>query len=345
MLSRYVTRIARLGSRSIVLLLILVVALSACGGGKKKSSGSAGQPAEATLDIQSDRVEHQDAATQVWNPVTGSQMVKSNDGLRTDVTGHAVLTFYTGTQVEIMPSSELVVTDYERTADGGATITLKQLSGETLHRVQLVANTQSHYEVNTPVAHLLVRGTEFGVKVAADGATHVEVKSGVVHAEIGLQQVDISPGQAIDITANMVPGPLYTIPAILPPAGLVSPTPTSPPSLTPLPAQPGQPTAVPTATPAEVAPPTSTEIPPIGVAAPTETPTLSPTNPPSAAGQPAQIFVPQPTATPTDTPTVVLQVVPVKPLGPTDTPTLELQIVPIQPIRPVLPTATPVTIR
>ncbi|HVO71836.1 MAG TPA: FecR family protein [Aggregatilineaceae bacterium] len=325
MFNRYSPRTARLGLRRSALLLILVVALAACGGGKKESSGSASQPADATLDIQSDRVEREDATSQVWSPVTGPQMVRSNDGIRTDVTGHAVLTFYTGTQVEIMPSSELVVTDYERTADGGATITLKQLSGETLHRVQLLANTQSHYEVNTPVAHLLVRGTEFGVTVAADGATHVEVKSGVVHAEIGLQQVDISPGQAIDINANMVPGPLYTIPAILPPASLQPFTPTPPPSLTPIPFQGGQPTTAPTPVPF-VPSPTSTEIPPIGVAAPTETlaPFPNATLPP--AGQPGQAAVP-PTATPTDTPT------------------LELQIAPIQPIRPVLPTATPVIIR
>jgi hypothetical protein len=331
MFSRYFPCAARLGTRSMALLLILVVALAACGGGKKKPSGSASQPAEATLDIQSDRVEREDAASQVWSPVTGSQMVKSNDGIRTDVTGHAVLTFYTGTQVEIMPSSELVVTDYERTADGGATITLKQLSGETLHRVQLEANTQSHYEVNTPVAHLLVRGTEFGVTVAADGATHVEVKSGVVHAEIGLQQVDISPGQAIDINANMVPSPLYTIPAILPPASLQPFTPTPPPSLTPIPLQGGQPTTAPTPVPF-VPSPTSTEIPAIGITGPTQTPT------PSPAGQAAQPGGPEAGATPT----VLLQAVPVNPLGPTDTPTVLLQIAPIQ---PVLPTATPVVIR
>jgi hypothetical protein len=343
MFSRYFPRTARLGTRSIALLLVLIVVLTACGG-KQKSSGSSFQPAEATLDIQSDRVERQDAASQVWSPVTGSQTVKSNDGLRTDVTGHAVVTFYTGTQVEIMPSSELVVTDFERAADGSATITLKQLSGETLHRVQLVANTQSHYEVNTPVAHLLVRGTEFGVTVAADGATHVEVQSGVVQAEIGIQQIDINPGQAIDINANMVPSPLYTIPAILPPAALQSPTPTPPPSLTPIPSQRGAPAATPTAVPS-APPPTSTEIPPIGVAAPTETLAPSPTTAPPATGQPGQVAVPKTSATPTGTPTVLLQVVPVKPLGPTDTPTVELQIVPIQPIRPVLPTATPVTIR
>jgi hypothetical protein len=207
-----------------LLLVILALALTACGGKSKTKSGAT-QPADATLSVQADRVEWQSGSTGVWTALTATQTVRSQDSIRTDVSGSALLNFYTGTQAEILPGSEVTVSSYEQTASGGAVITLKQLIGDTRHRVQMVADTGSHYEIDTPVAQLTVRGTEFSVSVAPDGATRVEVTSGIVRAKVGLQQYDINPGQGLEVNANQsTNGPAQLNP-ILPPNVTMTPTP------------------------------------------------------------------------------------------------------------------------
>jgi hypothetical protein len=234
--------------RTLIAVLVLAgLALAACGGSSKKSASTqpSNTPAQATLTVEQDRVEYR-ASGGDWVQVTGPQVVKNGDSIRTDANGKALLTFFTGTEVEILSSAELAVTDFEETPDGGHVITLNQLGGETEHRVARIVDTQSRYEIDTPSATLTVRGTAFGVDVAPDGATHVEVTEGVVQAQVGTQTVDVSAGKALDITANKtIPSTPYPIPAILPPATTPRPTAT--------------PTEAPTAAPTEAPSPTAAQ--------------------------------------------------------------------------------------
>jgi hypothetical protein len=233
--------------RVLIAVLVMVgLTLAACGGSKKSgNSQTSNTPAQATLTVEQDRVDYR-ASGGDWVQVTGPQIVKNGDSIRTDANGKALLTFFTGTEVEILSSAELEVTSFEDTPDGGHVITLNQLGGETEHRVARIVDTQSRYEINTPSATLTVRGTAFGVQVAADGATHVEVTEGVVQAQVGTQTVDVSAGKALDITANKtIPSTPYPIPAILPPAATPRPTAT--------------PTEAPTAAPTEAPSPTAAQ--------------------------------------------------------------------------------------
>ncbi len=169
------------------------------------------QSADASLSVDADQVELRSGADGAWTAVTDTQIVTSADAVRTDATGQAVLTFFTGTQAEITPNSELEVSSFETAADGSTTITLKQISGQTLHRVAQMADSNSRYEVDTPVAMITVRGTEFGIAVAEDGATQVKVTTGTVRVDAGGQQIDVTPGQALKVDANAVPGTPYPI--------------------------------------------------------------------------------------------------------------------------------------
>lgn len=219
-----------------LLLITLALLLAACGGDDKKDAGDQGvnagndTPAEGTLTAVAARVEWRAGADGAWTAVPEVQLVGEGDAVRTDATGSALLTFYTGTEIEIAPGAELVVAEFAHDDDGVPAITLTQLRGEVLHRVELVADAESRYVVNTPVAHLVVRGTTFAVQVAADGATRVEVQEGTVRAEIDDQTYDIAPGQVLDVTAQRetdgplplapvdLPDPTPSIDAILPPA-------------------------------------------------------------------------------------------------------------------------------
>ena len=221
--------------RWIVLLLLVALVVTGCGSSNKKAAAPtatsipptaastdtpvpptatntpAPQNADASLSVDADQVELRSGAEGAWTAVTETQIVHSADAVRTDATGQAVLTFFTGTQAEIAPNSELEVSSYETNADGSTSITLKQISGQTLHRVAQMADSSSHYEVDTPVALITVRGTEFGIAVAEDGATQVTVTTGTVRVDAGGQQIDVTPGQALNVDANAVPGTPYPI--------------------------------------------------------------------------------------------------------------------------------------
>jgi hypothetical protein len=85
-----------------------------------------------------------------------------------------------------------------------------------------------------------VRGTVFGVQVAPDGATHVEVQDGVVQAQVGQQTFEVNTGEALDVLADQtVPSTPYPIPVIRPPAATqrsaATPAATSTPTVTPTP--------------------------------------------------------------------------------------------------------------
>jgi hypothetical protein len=221
-----------------VIALLLMVLIAACGSDdKKKETPQAAS--EATLSVEQNTVELRQG--DIWTPASASAPVRAQDAVRTDANGQAVVTFYTGTQVEIRPNSELVIESFEPADGGGMVITLNQITGETLHRVELVADSHSRYEVDTPVAHLTVRGTEFAVAVAPDGATRVSVTLGVVQAEIDQQTIEVQPGQALDVTAQKTTTGPYEINPILPPDLTSTPTlgPTfTPPSTRPAPATP-----------------------------------------------------------------------------------------------------------
>jgi hypothetical protein len=213
-------------------LSVLALLLAACGGDDDSDSGDQAVesgPAQGTLTVLAARVEWRAGAESAWSEVAEVQSVAQGDTMQTDASGSALLTFYTGTEVEILPGSEIEVTEFVTNADNVQSITLTQLGGETLHRVELVADAESRYVIDTPVAHIVVRGTTFGVQVAADGATRVEVQEGTVRAEIADQVYDIPAGQALDVTAQREtegplplapvegPQPTPSLDAILPP--------------------------------------------------------------------------------------------------------------------------------
>lgn len=254
-MQRHIVRRMRRGSARVLvgIAILLVIALAGCG---DESSDSGSPPDDAANDSISGilttraasvewRAGSEDAA---WTVAAAAQPVASADSIRTDASGSAVLNFYEGTEVEIGGSAELVVRDFERTPDGGTAITLEQIKGETLHRVTLLADTDSRYRVETPVVHLVVRGTEFDVAVEENGATHVEVRDGTVRAEVEQQVFDLAPGQALDVTEDRVPSAPYPVgsPPTMPTStATVTPTPTSTPPHTATPTRTPAPTVTP----------------------------------------------------------------------------------------------------
>jgi len=61
------------------------------------------------------------------------------------------------------------------------------------------------FEVHTPAAAIVVRGTEFSVDVDRDDTVYVYVKSGVVTVENAMGRVDLEAGQAAQVAPGAVP--------------------------------------------------------------------------------------------------------------------------------------------
>ncbi len=199
----------------IFLSLILLLVLVGCGKDEDKKARHTIEEmndADAILTVEGGLVEWQDSGTTTWIAVSETQAITQDDRIRTDATGQATLTFFTGTEAEILPGSEMIVRSFEQTDTGDAAIILEQVTGEALHSANAALDSGLQYEVNTPVAQIVVRGTLFGVRVEDNGATHVEVQDGVVQAVVDQTTIELQPGTALDVDENRVPSTPYAIP-------------------------------------------------------------------------------------------------------------------------------------
>ncbi len=93
-------------------------------------------------------------------PAPSGSIVRAGDEIRTLTQTGALITFFVGTEIELGEETALVI---ERVELRGAVVdvSLKQVFGASLHRVQTLADPGSAYRVDVGGAVALVRGTEF----------------------------------------------------------------------------------------------------------------------------------------------------------------------------------------
>jgi hypothetical protein len=93
-------------------------------------------------------------------PAPSGTVVKSGDEIRTLTRTGALITFYAGTEIEMGEDTILVV---DRVSVNGTKvdISLKQVLGTSLNRVQSLADPTSSYRIDVGGATAVVRGTTF----------------------------------------------------------------------------------------------------------------------------------------------------------------------------------------
>jgi hypothetical protein len=93
-------------------------------------------------------------------PAPSGTTVQSGDEIRTLTKAGALITFYTGTEIEMGADTILLV---ERVSRDGTKvdISLKQVLGSTLNRVQTLSDPGSSYRIEAGGATAVVRGTTF----------------------------------------------------------------------------------------------------------------------------------------------------------------------------------------
>ena len=336
---------------ALLLALMLLVPLASCGGqgGVTPTPTTALTPtpgniaSPSTISSPSGEVLVQKSGSTTWVAATAGMELKAGDRLKTGSDGAVLLLFFEGSTMEVKADTEILINKLSLAAGTGTTtISLQQVVGNTVNRVQKLVDSESKYEVETPAASAVVRGTIFTVIVEGDGFTIVESDEGDVwliaggvaklikagnHSSAGVGGIPSDPLPNVTPTPVQTPAPTAT-PASTP---TPAPTVTATPLLTPSPVSvvPGggggsvevtpTPTPTPTLTPIPTPTPTP-ELTPTPTPIPTPTPELTPTPTPEPTPTPTPELTPTPTPELTPTPTPELTPTPTPELTPTPTP-------------------------
>jgi hypothetical protein len=142
-------------TRAVVTLVILAI------GSLSFTPVSAAQRADgATMTVLRGQVAVVEAGGGAIQPAPSGTVVRAGDEIRTLTDSGAAITFFGGTEIELDESTTLVVERVSRECDK-IDISLKQVFGAALHRVQSLSDPQSSYRVDVGGAVAVVRGTQF----------------------------------------------------------------------------------------------------------------------------------------------------------------------------------------
>ncbi|HET7721631.1 MAG TPA: FecR domain-containing protein, partial [Acidimicrobiales bacterium] len=151
----------------------------------------------ATLTVIAQPVEVQRASGSRDTASSGST-VNVGDRIFTGEGGAALLTFFQGSQVEIASGSELMVQQMEQRGgtNGASTVGIGQAVGSTISRVASLFNPASRFQVNTPSAVAVVRGTILGTNVNLDGSQSFSCLEGTCQVQAGGQSQTLNDGDS-----------------------------------------------------------------------------------------------------------------------------------------------------
>jgi len=156
---------------TLLLTLALLIPLVGCGGGEAipcKVSSVSG-------DVQVLR----SGSTESVKATNGMELAVG-DTITTESNGSSNLTFFDGSVMEIKASSEILVNELSTASTGSTAVGLKELVGSTINRIGKLVDSSSKYEVETPAAVAVVRGTTFDLVVQQTGFTTLKSEEGSV---------------------------------------------------------------------------------------------------------------------------------------------------------------------
>jgi hypothetical protein len=292
----------------------------------------------ATLEVRRGIVEVQSGRGEGWTPAWSGQEVDAGARIRTGADGAVLLTFFDGSMTAMNGDTEIAIERLRSPQEGvGRVIVLSQNRGRTQHRVETADAPEARFEVRSPLAVTVVRGTTFGVEVQDDGTTEVAVQEGVVEVRAQRETIQLQPGWATSVEPKRPPATPFEAPTpmmldVFPTRPAAEAVETATASETAVPTEPPSPTWTPkplstdTPLPAEEEPvevaspksketpapvkPTDTPVPPTAVVTATATPvpvTATPIQqgPPTERPEtkvPTRTPTPKPTDTPDDVP-------------------------------------------
>ena len=159
-----------------------------------------------TLSTLTGAVQLQTPGSSTWEEAENGMTLAAGSRVRTAPDSQALLTFFNGTTVKLESGTNLVVEQVERGGENQPTvIVLRQWLGKTWSRVTKLTDPGSHYEIQTPSASALVRGTLFSTEVDETGATTVQTIEGLVGVNAQGEEVYLSAGRQTTVSPGAPP--------------------------------------------------------------------------------------------------------------------------------------------
>ena len=168
---------------------------------------------QCTLTVLSGSAEIQTVEDTVWREGSDGITLAVGTRVRTSAQSSALLTFFEGSTIKLEPETDVEIQQVESTPDQSTRIVLKQWLGRTWSRVVKMAGPGSHYEIQTPSATAVVRGTLFSTSVDEDGATEVATTDGLVSVVAQGEEVSLPPNQQTRVPAGSPPSLPQATPA------------------------------------------------------------------------------------------------------------------------------------
>jgi len=125
---------------------------------------------------------------------TNGMELAVGDTITTGSNGSANLVFFDGSVMEIKANSEILVNELSTASPGSTAVGLKELVGSTINWIGKLVDSSSKYEVETPVAVAVVRGTTFDLLVQQNGDTTVKSEQGSVSFTAAGVKVTVNQG-------------------------------------------------------------------------------------------------------------------------------------------------------
>lgn len=174
---------------------------------------------------------------QTWQSTLAQFALAEGDSIRTDDSGQALLTYFTGDETEVGPNTELKIEVMQGEAGGDNQIGLDMVVGQITNRIDRTLNSDSSFDVKTPTADAAVRGTIYTVTVEpVTGRSAFSVQQGEVAVTAQGQTQIAQAGFEIVVEPGQPPSPPRPLPSLLtltPTASVTSQAPVIIPTNTP----------------------------------------------------------------------------------------------------------------
>jgi uncharacterized repeat protein (TIGR01451 family) len=155
------------------------------------------------------------SGTESWVEAQVGMTLEMGDTIKAGDDSRAVITFFEGSTIELEASTKIDVVELNIAADTGSTaIRLGQEIGKTFSRVEKLADPASRYEIETPDAAAVIRGTTVIVD-AREGETTIGCENGTVWGsprDVDVE-VEIRGGWQCSFTRGQLPGALVQLSA------------------------------------------------------------------------------------------------------------------------------------
>jgi ferric-dicitrate binding protein FerR (iron transport regulator) len=189
-------------------LFTLIPGLVACGKsapGLTSPTGTVNATAFTVLSIVGGNVLVLKPGENEWIDGTAGMTLGVDYKIKTGAGGHATITFFEGTTIELDSSTEITLDELD--LDGTAShIGIEQSLGKTISRVKKLVDPASSYEIETPAAVASVRGTDFYTSVMSNGVTTVGSMEGTVFVTAQGVEVELTAGLRTTVSPGQAPG-------------------------------------------------------------------------------------------------------------------------------------------